>query len=76
MKKKIVVTFCVILIILSLLPIPMQLKDGGSVKYKGLFYTVTDVHSLTTAEEMERGKEYNEGIIVELFGIEIFNNVR
>lgn len=76
MKKKIKVVLCIMLILISLLPIPMRLKDGGTVEYKGLFYKITDVHSLAAVEEMEQGKEFNEGIIVEIFGAEIFNNIK
>ena len=75
MKKKAIIIVCVLLAIVLLFPIPMRLRDGGTVQYKAILYTVSDVHSLATVEEQEVGKEFNEGIIIELLGFEIFNNV-
>lgn len=75
MKKKAIIIVCVLLAIVLLFPIPMRLRDGGTVQYKAILYTVSDVHSLATVEEQEAGKEFNEGIIIELLGFEIFNNV-
>lgn len=72
MKKIIFILLALVLFV----PIPMQLKDGGTVVYKAITYEVRDVHSLTSAEEAENGKEYNEGIIVKIFGMEVFNNVK
>ena len=75
MKKKAIIIVCVLLAIVLLFPIPMRLRDGGTVQYKAILYTVTDVHSLATIEEQEAGKEFNEGIIIEILGFEIFNSV-
>ena len=75
MKKGITV-LAVILAVVLLFPIPLRLKDGGTVIYQAVLYSVSDVHSLTTAEEMEQGKQYHEGIIIKIFGFEIFNNVK
>ena len=75
MKKKAIIIVCVLLAIVLLFPIPMRLRDGGTVQYKAILYTVSDVHSLAAVEEQEDGKEFNEGIIIELLGFEIFNNV-
>lgn len=75
MKKKAIIIVCVLLIIVLLFPIPMRLRDGGTVQYKAILYTVLDIHSLATIEEQEAGKEFNEGTIVEILGFEIFNNV-
>ena len=75
MKKKVIICICVLVAIILLFPIRLQKKDGGTVEYKALLYKVSDVHSLTTLEEYENGKEFNEGIIIEILGIEVFNNV-
>ena len=75
MKKKAIIIVCVLLAIVLLFPIPMRLRDGGTIQYKAILYTVSDVHSLAAVEEQEDGKEFNEGIIIELLGFEIFNNV-
>ena len=75
MKKKAIIILCVLLAIVLLFPVPLRLRDGGTVQYKAILYTVSDVHSLATIEEQEAGKEFNEGIIIEMLGFEIFNSV-
>ena len=76
MKKKAIILIFVLLVVILLVPIPLRLKDGGTIEYRAILYKVSDVHSLATLEETENGKMYNEGIIVEILGMEIFNNVR
>ena len=75
MKKKAIIIVCVLLAIVLLFPIPMRLRDGGTGQYKAILYTVSDVHSIATIEEQEAEKEFNEGIILEILGFEIFNSV-
>lgn len=75
MKKKITI-ISIILAIILLFPIPIRLKDGGTVEYKAILYKVSNVKSLASIEEMENGKMYNKGIILEILGFEIFNNVK
>ena len=75
MKKKAIIIVCVLLAIVLLFPIPMRLRDGGTVQYEAILYAVSDVHSLATVEEQEAGKEFNDGIIIEILGLELFNNV-
>ena len=69
--KKAIVVICILLIIALLVPIPMRLKDGGTVKYQAVLYSISDVHRL--APSTPGG--YENGIIVEVFGIPIFNSV-
>lgn len=76
MKKKATIIICVLLAIILLFPIPSQLKDGGTVEYRAILYKVYVVHSFATREEQEKGKEFNEGIIVDILGFEVFNNVK
>ena len=45
MKKKAMIGICVLLAIVLLVPIPMRLKDGGTVVYRAVLYQVEDVHS-------------------------------
>lgn len=75
MKKKAIIIVCVLLAIVLLFPVPLQLRDGGTVQYKAILYAVSDVHSIATIEEHEAGTEFNEGIIIEILGFEIFNSV-
>ena len=71
MKKKMII-ICVIIILIMLLPIPSRLKDGGSVEYRSLVYKVTKVHRLN--ELSTTG--YEDGWIVEIFGIKIYNKTQ
>lgn len=71
MKKKALVIVGIILAIVLLFPIPMRLKDGGTVKYQAVLYSISDVHRLSL--ESETG--YEEGIIIEILGVEIYNSV-
>ena len=72
MKKKIIVVISILLAVVLLCPIPMRLKDGGTVKYQALLYSVSDVHRL--APSVESG--YEEGLIIEILGMQVFNNVK
>ena len=45
MKKKVIILICVILVIM-LIPVRLQLKDGGTVEYKSILYKVSKVHRL------------------------------
>ncbi len=71
--KKWIAIIVVILVLLLLIPIPLRKKDGGTVEYKAALYSVHDVHRLNP--DMDEEKPFLEGIIIELLGIEVFNNV-
>lgn len=70
MKKKIIITIIIVAILILLVPIPNQLKDGGTVEYKALTYKISRVHRLV--EDMG----YEDGLIIEVFGNELYNNVK
>ena len=72
MKKRNVAIICILLAIVLLIPIPLRLKDGGTVVYKALAYSVSRVHRLAS---VKAEKEYEEGIIIKVLGIEVYNNV-
>ena len=71
MKKKLMVCVVVICSIILLCPIPFRLKDGGTVKYQALLYSISDVHRIS--HNIEDG--YEDGIIIEVLGMEIYNRV-
>ena len=73
MKKKVMIGICVLLAIVLLIPIPMRLKDGGTVVYHAVLYQVEDVHRLGAVDTAE--DEYLEGMIVRILGMEVYNNV-
>ena len=73
MRKKVVTGICILLAIVLLIPIPMRLKDGGTVVYRAVLYQVEDVHRLGAVDTAE--DDYLEGMIVKILGIEVYNNV-
>ena len=72
MKKKALVIVGIILTIVLLFPVPLRLKDGGTVKYQAVLYSISDVHRLSLESEMG----YEEGMIIEILGVEICNTVK
>lgn len=78
MKKKVIIISVILALLILLFPIKNQLKDGGTVEYKALVYRVSKVNRLITIEEMEKEgkvKEYEKGIIIEILGFEVYNDV-
>lgn len=73
MKKKIMIGIIVAVLLMFLIPIPMQMKDGGSVQYSALLYKVTKYHQFVIEVESEESG-YLEGWGIEILGMEIFNN--
>ena len=77
-NKTLMIVGIIILLLILLFPIRLQLNDGGTVEYKALLYKVSKVSRLISIEEMEaegKIKEYDKGIVIEVLGFEIFNNV-
>lgn len=68
-NKKVWIIVIIILALILLFPIPMRLKDGGSIKFQAALYSVTKYHQL--AHETESG--YIDGIGIEILGLEILN---
>ena len=73
MKRKLIVILFIVLFIL-LFPFQTKMKDGGTKAYRAAIYTVYDVHRIVAPEDEITDSEYIEGIIIEVFGIEVFNN--
>lgn len=74
MKKKVMIGISVLLAIVLLIPIPMHLKDGGTVVYNAILYQVEDVHRMSVVDTVE--DEYLEGVIVKILGVEVYNSVK
>lgn len=74
MKKKVIIGICILLAIVLLIPIPMHLKDGGTVVYNAILYRVEKVHRIDTKSTKEI--DYLEGTIVKILGIEVYNDVK
>ena len=72
MKKRkwaVVIAFVLALAVL-LTPVRMNLKDGGSVRYKSLAYEVTKIHRLSPV--IDGVKPYIDGIEIKIFGITVY----
>ena len=69
----------VLLLVVLLFPIRMNLKDGGSVQYKSLTYSITKVHRLipeSEAEKEEKIKPFEDGYQIEILGIRVLDTVK
>ena len=73
MRKKVLLIIIFIIAIILLIPIPMKLKDGGSIEYKAILYTITKYHKLASIEE-NTDVEYIDGIGIKILGMEVYNN--
>ena len=71
-KRKIIVFIITLLFILALIPIPMKLKDGGSIEYKAILYSVTKIRRINT--QSMTGHE--TGWEIKVLGFQIYNNVK
>ena len=72
MKKKIITMVVIIIAIILLFPLPMRLKDGGSIEFKALLYTVTKYHKLSG----NPNQMYIDGLGIEILGMEIYNSAK
>lgn len=71
MKKKIILFIVIIAILVLLVPIPFKLRDGGSIEFKALLYTITKYHRL----DMESETGFQDGLGIKILGMEIYNNL-
>ncbi len=71
MKKKILIIVIIILAVVLLVPIPRHLKDGGSIEYRALLYSITKYHQLD--HNSETG--YRDGIGIEVLGMQIYKRL-
>lgn len=72
MKKKIIKLVIIIGVLVLLIPIPFRLKDGGSIEFRALLYTITKYHRLSA----NPNEMYINGIGIKILGVEIFNNIK
>lgn len=74
MKKKIIIIVIAIVLVILLFPIRSVLKDGGTIEWKSLTYSISKVHSLYSVDGYPMG--YKDGIIIKLFNMTIYNNTK
>ncbi len=79
MKKKIMTVICLVLVALVLLvPIPVNYKDGGTVSYNAVLYSVTKVHSMIvrTGDDGEFEPGYAVGTRVRVLIFPVYDDVQ
>ena len=59
-----------LVLVILLTPVRMNLKDGGSVRYKALVYEVTKIHRL--APEVDGVKPYIDGFEIKILGMTVY----
>ena len=61
----------IIVLAILLIPIPLRMKDGGSVTYAAVTYQLTDYHRHA---EVDGIGGYTEGFRLVIFGFEVFEH--
>ena len=76
--KRIIAIICITVMVILLFPIRGQMKDGGSVEYRAILYTVWDMHAIDTVQNEDGSLQhgYTVGTVIEIFGVEIFDNTK
>lgn len=73
MKKKFFVVIAIIVVLVILLtPVRMNLKDGGSVRYKALVYEVTKIHRLAPEVDGVKPYPYIDGFEIKILGMTVY----
>lgn len=68
-KKKWIGIIIAIVLVVSCIPVRVPIKDGGSIRYQAILYSVTKVHEMP----MEEGEDYRNGTRVCILGIPVFD---
>lgn len=70
-RKIIVAVIIAVVLAILLIPCRLQYKDGGSIEYKAVTYSITKYHRLSPlgSEADLAGIQFLEGWKIELFGI-------
>lgn len=78
--KKALIFILILVAVILLFPIRGQMKDGGTVEYRAILYTVRDMHQIYISYDPETGEiiedGYTVGTVIEILGVEVFNNTR
>lgn len=72
MKKKIII-IVILFLLLLLIPIPIRLKDGGTVEYRSILYKVSKVKSL---KNTDNDYGYIRGIRIYILNKKIYDNTK
>ena len=72
MKKKLKIIILLIIAIILLVPIPAHYRDGGTVKYNAVLWSVTKHHGITFDSAGNAG--YNTGTTVRILCFKVYSN--
>ena len=72
MKKKHKIFLILLICTVLFLPIPAWYKDGGTVKYTALTYSVTKVHRIP----LHQGNGYDVGTQVRILFWQVYDDVK
>lgn len=75
MKKRFIIISVIVLLVILLFPIKQRLKDGGTIEYNAVLYSVIKEHSITVSEQGEGEMGYNVGTRIRIFFFEVYNDV-
>ena len=72
-NKKILIIAIIVLVIVLLFPLKInRLRDGGSIEFNALLYSITKYHKLAPENS---DKDYIDGIRIKILGKEIYNSI-
>lgn len=72
MKKKLKIIIPLIIAIILLVPIKECYKDGGTIKYNAVLWSVTKHHGMTVDSAGNHG--FNTGTTVRILCFEVYSN--
>lgn len=72
MKKKAVIIALVLAAIILLFPVRIQYKDGGSVEYRSLTYSVTHYHRIS----LDNPQGFDTGWKIKVFGLTVRDDIK
>lgn len=72
MKKRTRVIFIILICVILLVPIPAWYKDGGTVVYTAITYSITKQHSFS----LQGGNGYDVGTRVRILFWTVYDDVK
>ena len=76
-RKKIGIIAVLAVLIIMLIPIKSQYRDGGTVKYNAILYGITKHHAIYSERNSPSGKVgYNIGTTVRILWFDVYDNVK
>lgn len=72
MKKKYILLVLAVLVLL--VPVPLHFKDGGTITYRALLYSVTKMHAMT-GPPVQSTDGYYIGTAVSILFFKVYDDV-